>query len=144
APDGLPGVAGADQVPVLGHRVDEGAVGGAGVLELVDHHERKAGRDLPTYVGPLAEEPPELDHQVAAVQAPVLAQDPIMARVELRELPLAPSSLLLLGSGRLPLALLGPVPQPPRIDALRLQGVDSPQQPREQPRRVAADLVAPQ
>ena len=94
APDGLRGVARADDVLVLGHRVDERAVGSPGVLQLVDHHEWEAGGDLAPHVGALAQQPLELDHQIAAVEAPVLAQDPVMAGVELRELPLAAGALL--------------------------------------------------
>ena len=86
APDGLRRVARADDVLVLGDRVDERAVGRPGVLQLVDHHEGEPGRDLAPHVGALAQQPLELDHQVAAVEAPVLAQDPVVAGVELREL----------------------------------------------------------
>ncbi len=42
----------------------------------------------------------------------------------------------------LPLALLGPVTQPARADPLGLQRIDSPQQPGEQARWIASDLVA--
>ncbi len=143
-PDGLRRVARADEVLMLGHRVDERAVGSPGVLQFVDHHEGEAGGHLAAHVSALAQQPLQLDHQVAAVEAPVLAQDPVVARVQLRELPLAAGALLLLRDRRLPLALLGPVAKPAGADSLGLQGVDSPQQAGEQARRVAADLVPPE
>ena len=90
----------------------------------------------------LAGQAAQLQDQVAGVEAAHLAQDSVVAGEELGELDLAPRPLAGGGAGgRLDLAL-GPLAKSRRGDALGLQQVDPPQQPGQEPRRVAADLVA--
>ena len=138
-------VAGADQVAVFGRqRLHQGAMSRSRVLELVDHHEWEALRQRTADICPLAEQALQLDHQVAGVKAPAIAQDAIVTRVQVRELPLALGSLALGRALRLALALFGPVAQPAGGDPFRLQGVDAAQEPGEQPSRVTADLVPAQ
>ena len=67
-----------------------------------------------------------------------------MTGVELSELALTPRSLALGRTLRLTLPLLGPVAQAARGYPLRLQRVDATQEPCQEPRRVAADLVPSQ
>src|SRR5919204_5560044 len=87
--DRLSGVAGADDVSVLpGQRLDQGAVSGTRVLELVDHHLTKAHGEGGSDVGALAKEPFQDDHQVASVEAARLAQHTLVARIEVGELEL--------------------------------------------------------
>ena len=114
------------------------------ILELVGEHVGEAGAHRSGDVGAIAEQLAELDHQVAAVEVAGLAQDAIVARVEIGEFDLAPAPLAL-GRAR-GAALRGdrPITQRRRRDRLGLQQVHPTQQPSEQARRVAADLVAAQ
>ena len=125
-------------------RLEHGAVGGAGIFELVGEHVEKALADLRGDVGSVCEQLAELEHQVAPVEAPGLAQDPVVAGEQVGELDLALGALALGRRGRGPLRGNRPVAQGRRRHRLGLQEVDAAQQPREQPGRVAADLVAPQ
>src|SRR5436190_20243554 len=133
--NGLAQVAGAHEVAALGRqRLHQGAMSSSRVLELVHLYEREPVRERPANVGPLTKQTLQLDYQVARVQAPAVAQDAIVVRVKLRELPLALGSDPLGSPLRLPLALLGPVAQAAGGDPLGLQRIDAPQEPGEKSR----------
>jgi hypothetical protein len=104
---------------VAGELGQDRALGGARLLQLVDHQVGEAGADRMAHVGVLGKELVEDEEEVAAVEAAGLGEDAVMGGAELGEL----------GIGR-----LGP----------RLQRVDPLQQARQQPGRVAADLLGPQ
>ena len=130
--------------PIPAERIEQPRVGGGRVLELVGHDVPEARPHLIGDVGALGDQPRCLDHQVARVQAPRVAQDAVVAGVELGELDLAPRALTLRRAARLAIARRGPVAQALRAHALQLQQVDPAQEPRQEPRGVAADLVPAQ
>ncbi len=95
-----------------------------------------------------AQQPPELEQQVALVEAAALEQDRVVAVEELGELELAPARLAL-GAAAAAASTLAPRDQRPgaarRGSRPRaLSSVDPLEQAGEQARRVAADLVAAQ
>ena len=106
APGRLRRIAGAGDVAVRGDRGEHPPVGDPGVLELVREHLPEALADGRGDVGPPAEQPDQLEHQLAAVQAARVAEDPVVVRVELGELGLA-LGVLALGRGRRRAALRG-------------------------------------
>ncbi len=110
------------RVDVIGIFRGEGgedrALGCRGVLELVDHEMREALGDLGADVGALVQEPVEGEEDVAAVEVARLGEDAVVGRRQLRQLGVAGGAFL--------------------------EGVHPLQQASEQPRRVAADLVAAQ
>ncbi len=113
----------------------------ARVLELVGEQVREAAPNRGQDVGAVAQQLAELEHQVAVVEASRLAQDAVVAGVEVGELDLALGALALGAPGRGALQRHPPLAQRRRRDRLDLQQVDATQQPRQQARRVAADLV---
>ena len=93
-------------------------------------------------VGAVFKEPGGFEHEVALVQAARLGDHAVVAGVELGELRLAPRTLALSGPRGLLLRRGRPVAKALRRDALELQEVDPPQEPREEPGRIAPDLMA--
>jgi hypothetical protein len=77
-------------------------VGGAVVLELVGEQMRKAAADRLAEIGSVAQQTPELENEVAAVEAPGLAQNAIVTGEKLRELDFTLGSLTLGGAGGRP------------------------------------------
>ena len=63
-------------------------MGGARILELVDEDVGKAAAHRDSDVGPIAQQLRQLEHQVPRVETARLAQDAIVATVELGELDL--------------------------------------------------------
>ena len=111
------------------------------VLQLIRHHLGEASGDLRSHVDPLPQEPVELEHKVARIEAPQPPQDAVVAGVHLRELDLTGGPLPLRLRRRIPSPSLGPVAEAARRDGLGLQGVHPAEQPRQEAGRVAADLV---
>jgi hypothetical protein len=102
---------------------------------------RKALGDGRGEGGPLAEQATELEHRLAAVDRPRLAQHRVVKLVDPGELPLARRRVEIGLPGPLGVEALGPVAEALRGHPGRLQGVDPIDDPGEEPGGVAADLV---
>ena len=122
-------------------RIEHLPVRQAGILELVGHQVAKTTSHVLTDVGANAQQLAELEHQVAAVEAARLAEDPVVAGVEVRELDLALGAFALGCRAGGALERHGPLAQRGGRHRLRLEHVDATQQARQQPGGVAADLV---
>ena len=135
----------AEQVGGVGAELGEDRPAGQGrVLELVDHQEAEALRDLAPHVGPLGEQAPERQYDVAGVEAVGGGEDAVVLGIQRRELAFPPRALAgRLVARRLP-AFGGPGGQRFGVDRLRLQRVDAAQEPRQESGRVSADLVVAQ
>ena len=130
-----------DDVLAGGQHRDQVAMRGSRVLQLIDQDEGEALGDGGADVGVLAKQAAQFDHQVAAVDAAALAQDPVVRGIELRELQLPARGL---PAGRVacgPSLLLGPLAQFSGADGLGLQRVDAAQEPGEETRGIAPDLM---
>ena len=119
-----------------------GALGGTGVLQLVDDQMREASRDGLGQSGPLAEESGQLKHCVGVVHRAGGAQHLVVQLVDLGELALPGGRVAL----RLALArlLLRPASEPLRRHPCGLERVDPVDDPGQQPSRVPADLMPAQ
>jgi len=104
---------------LLGEGGEDGALGGRGVLQLVDDQVREAVRDRASDVRALGQQLAQRQEDVAAVEVAARRQDAVVRRVELGELRL-------------------------RWVGARLERVDPLQQAGHQAGRVAADLVLAQ
>ena len=136
-------IAGQHQRPrALGEARDQGALGGARVLELVDDQVREALGDRRRQRRALPEQPGQGQHGAAAVEGARLAQHGVVHLVDLGELALALGGVELgaiaAGQG------LGPLAEPLGAHRGSLERVDSPHDPGQQPGGVAADLVTAQ
>ena len=110
APDRLVRVVGGDQDAALAAEcLQQLGVRRRRVLELVRHHVPVALANRVGDVGPFRQEPRCLHHEIAAVEASGVAEDPVVAGIQLRELDLATRPLPLRGTSGLAVAGSRPV-----------------------------------
>ena len=124
--------------------LEQRPLGGRRLLQLVDHHLGEALGDPAAHVGSLDQHAVERQEDIAGVEAPRLGQDPVVRGVELGELDLAPRRLVLGFVARFLGLAPGPLGEGGRTDPFGLQPVYPRQQARQEPGRVAADLVPAQ
>jgi hypothetical protein len=125
-----------------GERLDQGALGLAGVLGLVDQQVGEAAPDRLGEGGPLREQAGQLEHAVDVVHRSRGAKHRVVQLVDLGELALAGCCIPL---GARPAALLiRPPSEPLGRHPRRLERVDPVDDQRQQARWVPPDLVAAQ
>src|SRR5918996_2844352 len=89
-------VAGDQEIPVRGRKpLQQLELREAGVLDLIGDHLVEASPQPLSQVGSVAEQPPQLEHEISGIQAPGIPQDRLVTGVELGELQLPPCGLSL-------------------------------------------------